>query len=365
MGGRLRKADSHRITQFCRALVDRGLQDDRVRYLASGRYSDCFLVTASPDVQVVAKASTYRDGCLRAVARAMQKGDYDKAKAVLQADAVGIGGRVARVTNLMLHNDVTPHLVWAFGDFDCKNFAQAATGTKLGPSMRKRLKQINRENGQLQQLYTNLSFHEKFSQDLTDFVRDSCVTTYCFKCIIAQVVFTVACLQHVMPGFRHNDLSTNNVFVRVREAAPDRYDHYSLGGSSFYTCTPGVLVAVSDWDFAHCQDPFEYGGHQVCLRNERVVSGAYQLKPTRNPSYDTHFFLTTLLQQLRDRARAHGEVVAFLRAVTGKWNDRTDVYLARLEPQALLAHAFFDELRATPPGTVRHRFTPDGQNTSA
>lgn len=356
MPGRVRKAESHRITQFCRALADRGLQDERVRYLASGRYSDCFVVHVTPEIEVIAKVSTYRDGCLRAAARAMRKGDYEKARNVLLADAVGISNRLARITNLLLHNAVTPHLVWAFGDFDCKGFAQAALASRLAAPMRKRLKQIQRDEGQLQALYCNLSFHEKFGEDMTDFLRDHHVTSYCLKCLIAQVVFTVGCLQQVMPGFRHNDLSTNNVFVRVAKPASQGYDMYTIAGITFYTGVPDVLVAISDWDFAHCQEPFEYGGRTACLRNERVVSGAYQLGPAPNPTYDVHFFLTTLLQQVRHRARAYPDVVAFLREVTGKWSDRCDVFIPRLDPLLLLRHDFLAELAARPHGPLRNTY---------
>ena len=333
--------------------MDRGLQDDRVRYLASGRYSDCFKVDVGSGMEVIAKVSTYREGCLRAVARAMQGGDYSKAKRVLQADAVSIANSLSSVLNLMLHRGFTPHLVWSYGNFDCKGFAQTALQSRLAPPMRKRLKQLREDGGDLQSLYTNVSFHERFTQDLTDFLEENQVTDYCLKCIIMHIIYTVGCLQAVMPGFRHNDLSTNNVFVklvRVDKSAPLMYDTYVTPAATLHTCVPGVLVAVADWDFAHCHDKFTFGSTEFHLRNERVVSGAYQLKAMPNPTYDVHFFLTTLLQQIRHRPRTHTSVISFLRAVTGKWSDRTDVLLPRLEPARILNHKFFDELREPPAG---------------
>lgn len=352
---RLRKGECHRIRVLCETLMERGLQDDRVKYLASGRYSDCFKVDVGGGMEVIAKVSTYREGCLRAIARAMQADDYSKARRILQSDAVSIANSLSSIINLMLHRGSTPHLVWSYGNFDCKGFAHTALKSRLAAPMRKRLKQLQEEGGDLQCLYTNISFHERFTQDLTDFLQEHQVTDYCLKCIIMHVVYTVGCLQTVMPGFRHNDLSTNNVFVKLTEvdkSEPLTYDTYQTPQTTLHSCLPGVLVAVADWDFAHCHDRFTFGSSDFYLRNERVVSGAYQLKNMPNPTYDVHFFLTTLLQQIRHQPRTHTPVIAFLRAVTGKWSDRSDVLLPRLEPRKLLQHHFFDELREPPRGTV-------------
>ena len=327
-----------------------------MRYLASGRYSDCFRIHVGQGADVVLKVSFYREGCLRAIGRAMRDGNYSKAKRILQSDAVSISNRLAPILNLILHRDITPHLVWNYGNFDCKGFAQTALRTRLAPPVRKRLRQLNEEGGRLQSLYTNVSFHERFTADITDFLHEKHVTAYCLKCMIMQVIYTVGCLQFVMPGFRHNDLSTNNVFVKHSESPEDQpvYDEYRLGPAKLFTGIPTILVALADWDFAHCQDPVSWGDREVYLRNERVVGGAYQLKPSPNPTYDVHFFLTTLLEQIRSKPRAYGEVVTFLRAVCGRWSDRTDVLLPRLEPTRILMHSFFDELRAPPEGQLRN-----------
>lgn len=348
--------DSHHITSFCRALLASGLQGDRVRYLASGRYSDCFVVQAGGGREVVAKMSTYREGCLRAISRAMSKGDYARAKKILLGDAVCISNRLAAVTNTLLHRGVTPHLVWYFGSFDCKGFLHQACRSKLAPPIKERLKDLHKEGSRLQALYSNVSFHERFRNDLTDFLKDNHVTTYCLKCIIFQVVFTVGCLQQLMPGFRHNDLSTNNVFINDEPVGEPACDRYHLNGMTMYTCVPHILVAIADWDFAFCPTTVSLTGRDLDLRNERVASGAYNLKASSNPTFDTHFFLTTLLQQLRAHPKTYADVITFLRRVTGKWSDRCDILVPRLKPTTLLAHEFFDELRLEPDCPVREEF---------
>ena len=356
MACRVAKAESHHIAVFCKALLACGLNSERVRYLASGRYSDCFTVRVTQSQEVVAKISTYREGCLRAVGRQMQMGNYEKAKKIIASDAISISNTLSSVTNLMLSRGVTPHLVWAFGHFDCKGFNQQACHTRLGPSIRKRMRELHKEGSKLQGLYSNVSFHERFHNDLTDFLHDNHVTAYAVKCIIFQVVYTVGCLQAIMPGFRHNDLSTNNVFVSADDTDEATCDRYELDGSVLYTAMPGITVALADWDFAHCQNNVKYAGFEAPLRNERVVSGAYSLKPKPNPTYDVHFFFTTLLQQLKSHPRAYADINTFLRAVSGRWSDRTDILLPRLQPSILLKHAFFDELREKPLLPVRNSY---------
>jgi len=346
---RIDNAERHHISASCKSLLDSGLNSERVRYLASGRYSDCFSLTVTSSREVVAKVSTYREGCLRAIARCMVVGDYHKAKKILMGDAVCISNKLAAITNLILSRGITPHLVWNFGDFDCKGFFQQACRSRLAVPLRKRMKELQKEGCRLQSLYSNVSFHEKFHFDLTDFLHNNHVTSYCLKCIIFQVIYTVSCLQDIMPGFRHNDLSTNNIFITCREDVQDTANRYMLSdGTSIFTCIPHIMMAIADWDFAHCQNTVSYTGHDVCLQNERVVSGAYSLKPRPNPTYDTHFFLTTLLQQIRNRPRTYKDIIDFLKHVCGKWSDRCDIMLPRLEPSRLLQHHFFDELRETP-----------------
>lgn len=318
-----------------------------VKYLASGRYSDCFVVKISPSREVVAKVSSYREGCLRAIARCMQTDRYERARQILKSDAVSISRQICTITNLLLSREATPHLVWSFGGLDSKGFVGQALKTHLAPPFRKRTKECRQEKCNLQLLYSNISFHERFHHDLTDFLHDNHVTAYALKCIIFQVIYTIGCLQQIMPGFRHNDLSTNNVFVNF---GPSQHacSSYTLGQHVMYTNIPNILVAIADWDFAFCKEPVVYGGHTVNLQNERVVSGAYNLKPRTNATYDVHFFLTTLLPRLSGRPRSYSEAIGFMKMVTGKWSDRVDILLPRLEPMELLNHSFFDELREIP-----------------
>lgn len=352
--GRIRKAEAHRISSFCNLLVSRGLQDSCVKFLASGRYSDCFRIQLESS-EIVAKVSTYREGCLQSIARATAKGNLAKAEIVYNSDAVTIGNRLRPILNLLLNRETTPHLVWGYGDYDCKNFIETALRSRLCGPMRKRLRNIKKEGGVLQAKYCNISFHEKFTYDLTDFLNQHDVSEYALKCILFQIVHTIACLQDIMPGFRHNDLSTNNIFVKLLSKGDVCYDEYVMNGSSFYTHIPHILVAIADWDFAHCQEPFEWAGKQTFLRNERVVGGAYELKPSPNPTFDVHYFFTTVLQQIRRQPRKYGETIAFLRKSCGTWNDRTDILLPRLNPTHIIEQPYFDYLREKPTNGVLNK----------
>lgn len=368
MTSRPTKEERHQVSASCKAVFG-GPNNSlaAVTYLASGRYSDCFVMRASASIQVVAKVSSYREGSLRAIARSMQGDDYARAKRIFMADAVTISKQVCIVTNLMLARRVTPHLVWSYGGVDRRGFYERALKTHLAPPIRKRLKEFGREKARLQGLWTRISFHERFHHDLTNFLQGNHVTSYTLKCIIFQVVYTVACLQGTMPGFRHNDLSTNNVFLNHDARASPACCAYSIFGADMYTAIPHILVAVADWDFAHCRSPVTYAGTAMELQNERVVSGAYSLKPRDNATYDVHFFLTNLLPLLSPRPRAYAEVISFIKRVTGRWSDRVDILLPRLEPGKVLQNSFFAELLDKPdlPVTASYKLHSDSSSSSS
>lgn len=363
MTRRLNKAERHQAAASCRAMFEDGKVERHVTYLASGRYSDCFAVRTSATTTVVAKVSSYREGCLRAMARSMKAGDYKRAEGILMGDAVSISKHVCMVTNLMLARHVTPHLVWSFGGVDARGFYHSALNTHLGPPVRKRLKEFGKDKARLQSRWSHISFHERFHSDLTDFLHATHITSYALKCIIFQVVYTVACLQQTMPGFRHNDLSSNNVFVNYDNKAEPSCTRYCVFDTTMYTAIPNILVAVADWDFAHCRDIVTYTGDPISLQNERIVSGAYNLKPRLNATYDVHFFLTNLLPLVMTRPRAHAETINFIRMVTGRWSDRVDILLPRLEPCRVLQHDYFKELQERPDITLSATYRD--HNTSA
>jgi hypothetical protein len=158
------------------------------------------------------------------------------------------------------------------------------------------------------------------------------------KTLIFQVVYTLACLQKLFPGFRHNDLSSNNVLVKP---APPECTRYAFADMHpVYTSTP-FLAALADFDFTHVPN------HDV-LSNERVLSGKYKIQAHPNNSYDTHLFLNSIYKCLKRRRKSQAlcpQTWRFMAGLhLGKYAERLDVHIPHLVPRCVLSHQYFASL---------------------
>jgi len=113
-----------------------------------------------------------------------------------------------------------------------------------------------------------------------------------------------------------------------------------------------VLIGISDYDFTHVP------GHSS-LANERIISGKYQVTETPNKTYDTHFFLKSVLKSLKVTSRKAPKTISFLKSLPLQREDRLDTReIAGLEPEVLLKHPYFDPLRVSkiPRGVETYSF---------
>ena len=302
-----------------------------VRHLGSGKYSDVFKVQPRPGSKaVVMKVSYYRNDTFCAMIDRVRKGDVGGATASKKRDAVQVGNRFARIT-AALADTVSPHFVIVFCSEDCKDFA-----AKLGPLLRNRLKELS----PMQRKFNNVCFMELFHGTMTRFLLRSQTDDATVRGLVFQVVYTLAALQKKFPGFRHNDLSTNNVLLKKLRTAHDLA--YRVGRRTYVVPTT-MFPALSDYDFVHAPGP--------ALQNERVLSGKYKVDGRPNDSYDTHFFLKSVFKCLEKRLAAFPETSAFLARLALKQEDRQNGrVMARLRPSTLLKDPYFAPLQAAPAG---------------
>jgi hypothetical protein len=112
--------------------------------------------------------------------------------------------------------------------------------------------------------------------------------------VIFQTVFTIAVLQRVFPGFRHNDLKTANVLVGACTDSVTRIYHF--GTSRFVMLQPQVHVTIIDFACAHAP------AHPL-LHNELVEDGWFQHHGIDNAStsslYDLHLLFYGIASGLR------------------------------------------------------------------
>lgn len=304
-----------------------------LRHLGSGKYSDVFKVTAGKAKPVVMKVSYYRDDTLCSFVRRAKQGDLRGALRAKSQDAIQVSNTFAKLTATLL-DSVSPHFVVVFCDQDCKAFAP-----RLGALLRERLQKLT----PLQKRFNNVCFMEVFHNNLTNFLVGGRYDEATLRGLVFQVLYTAAALQKLLPGFRHNDLSTNNVLIKRLRARP--LLSYAFDGQTYHVAVP-FLVALSDYDFVHVPG-------NPALSNERVMNGRYKVDGRRNDSYDTHFFLKSVLKCIQRRAEEFPQTMEFLKRLRMREEDRqNNAVFARLRPAALLKDPYFAPLTEKPEGHV-------------
>lgn len=305
-----------------------------IALVGSGKYSDVFRVRPPGGQAVIMKVSYYRNETLCDVVRRVKTGDIAGALRAKRHDSIQVGATFARVTESMM-DGVSPHFVYVFCELDCLRLAP-----KLAPLLGNRLKELT----PLQQRYNSVCFMEVFHTNMTRFLQAGRADEATLRGMIFQVLYTLAALQARLQGFRHNDLSTNNVLVkRLRRRPLLSYASAAAGSAVFYVWST-AFPALSDYDFVHVP-------RRAGLANERVQSGRYKVDARRNDSYDAHLFLKSVLKCIHRRRKDFPATSAFLARLKMRDEDRqNDVQLPLLRPSTLLGDDYFAPLKRRPPG---------------
>lgn len=307
-------------------------REAQISLIGSGKYSDVFKVKPPAGRIVIMKVSYYRDDTICDVIKRVKDGDVKAALRAKRRDSIQVGAEFARVTAKLMDR-VCPHFVYVYCELDCRMLAP-----KLGPLLKERLKELT----PLQQRYNSVCFMEVFHTNMTRFLATGKVDEAVLRGMVFQVLYSMAVLQARLPGFRHNDLSTNNVLVKRLRRRP--LLSYEVGGDTFYVWS-SAFPALSDYDFVHVP------GH-AGLANERVQSGKYKVDGRRNDSYDSHLFLKSVVKCIHRRREAFPATSAFLARLKMRDEDRQNgSVFPRLRPAVLLKDAYFAPLKRRPPGS--------------
>ena len=311
-------------------------KSDLITFIGSGRYSDVFKVSSGRK-SVIMKLSYYRDNTLCDFVSKLRNGDSEGARKAKNKDSIMVSAAFANATNALIIKKASPHFVFVYCHADCRNMA---------PRLQSLLKDRIKTSTKIQLKYNNACFMEQYTSDMTKWLRghSTTVTDDTVRAGLFGVLYTLAVLQKAYPGFRHNDLSTNNVLVkRLRKPAKIGY---VFNGVRYFASTP-VFVAISDYDFTHVPN-------HPTLQNERVAGGKYRVTETPNKTYDTHFFLKSVLKSLTaKKSNILPATRAFLKSLPLQTEDRLDTReIPGLEPEVLLANPYFTKLRRSiPSGT--------------
>jgi hypothetical protein len=229
----------------------------------------------------------------------------------------------------------------------------------------------SRENATGQKFnYNSISIVKRYSSDITKFVKTMKMTDEVLAVVVFQVMYSLAALQRYISRFRHNDMSTNNVFVSVDPAPQKReYVAYTVGdgkSETFYLPRIGVDVALADYDFASGNTVGVPGLESLSpIRNVKVKVGGWAnvdewfINPVEHKSYDAQYFLYSMDHSLPPRKARRSlftspdpisKTRAFLKRIMKASNKRfrSGTRFPALYPLNILKDPFFADFRIPP-----------------
>ncbi len=85
--------------------------------------------------------------------------------------------------------------------------------------------------------------------------HDNPVSIAIMRSLIFQIVYTLHALRTMYPGFKHNDLHSSNVMLRVDtgfaySASRPKYMKYTVGTTSYFVPYFGIVTKIIDFAFA-------------------------------------------------------------------------------------------------------------------
>ena len=368
------------LTQGLRSLDCSRLDLSKMKHIASGTYNDVFMYTLPSSNKAVFRLSYYNRRTIKQMEQMIEDKkrtggpEYSDRKSsaykelMVQArnlcslDSVRIKIHFSQLTNFLIKNNASPHFVYTYSSKDCKKALQHVAKALPTKQVDKRME----PDSSCHTRYNNISFQETFDMDITQALRRATdpqnpltMTDDDLRQIVFQVLFTLAVLQHYVPMFRHNDLSTNNVLVKTVPMNTKAYT-YQLYGMRFHLVKPSFFAAIHDFDLSHADAYIMHMGGdpaRFSLQNQIVIKGAFQgngaeaIRPNYNPSFDAFFFLSVLRGQLSGRKHLFPQTFAWL---TGDLNvDKYPFkYLQTVDqmfiPTNLLGLNYFNPLRVQP-----------------
>lgn len=292
--------------------------------LGSGKYSDIFKVQNGDQIFVM-KVSYYREESVKKFMKKIEEGDERGARKAKDEDAISIASKFSEVAKKMETYNVTPHFLSVYESKDVKNFIEKI------PILEKRFKELSH----FQRKYNHVSFMNLYDTDLTIFLTKANVDDNMMRCIIFKIIYSIFSAQTLLKDWRHNDLSTNNVLIKMNKNLCVL--SYTFEENTFFTKS-AFDISIIDYDFVYAD--------VNKLRNHRVTNGRFKLSADRNASYDVHFFLKSVFKCITKNERAKvNETIKFLKSIDLKDQDRQDVEIPSLFPKEVLKNSYFKNLK--------------------
>ena len=189
--------------------------------------------------------------------------------------------------NDLINAKISPHHTFFYDSFDCD--AKIISNIKTSKEV-KFFRKLNsdikrgRKSSVIKVLICELS-----SNDLHGYIMDRSssgekLTNLELKVIFLQVCYMITVTQYYFPGFRHNDLKSDNILVDIYPPEENTYYCYHIFGKKIYLPDIGVRVKMWDLDYASTDS----------LENSKVNdswSAEFGCTKNHNPIYDLFIFV--------------------------------------------------------------------------
>lgn len=358
--------------------ADCAIDPRRLRHLGSGVYNDVYEIVDRPDVvlrlsyfneDVLSRVISLKENLKRAIRQKVASHIQRYTQAIknhIDEDPITVESKIMDITNALIARKVSPHYVEKFSSMECRGFFDRMRAQKKIP--KKRLESSNKNATGQKYNYNSISIVRRYSSDITTFVKTMRMTDQILAVVIFQVMYSLAALQRYISNFRHNDLSTNNVFISVDDKPPKNIEYaaYTIGKSdTVYLPCIGVHAALADYDFASGGKVRVPGMESLSpIRNVKVKVGGWAntdewfINPIEHKSYDAQYFLYSLEHSLpahkakrslftRRNTDPIPKTRAFLKRVMNASNKRfrSGTRFPALYPLNILKDPYFDAFR--------------------
>lgn len=352
-------------------IKDDFLRKCSVKRIGSGTYNDAFKINLpmEENKDVVMRLSYYDKNVLQAALQSLEGNIFKEGRklnvpddAMKRAihlnrfDPVKVKNNYSLVCRYLIDMGICPNFVYMY------HYADAH-------SMFTQLRHMLPEKRLLQpqQDFSNASFHELFDCNLFHALVHKLVSDEEeLRVIVLQVLYAIHVLQLYLPGFRHNDLSTSNILLKLRESGPHNCHTvaYAIGGHNFTFSSKYSFAAVWDFDLAHSPGrctrlgkyTVKHDWEGVNLRNTIITRDKFanytkdpsvkNINKKYNPAFDTHFFLSSLRKAIRKCGGFKGTEAFINSLIPNDSADYTDKVRSDLYPCNILMNKYFDALKS-------------------
>ena len=164
-----------------------------------------------------------------------------------------------------------------------------------------------------------------------------------YKPLLFQIIHTLAVIQKEFPGFRHNNLTIDNVIIYIEKN--DNHKVYEFGSKKWSIINNNFDIKISNFEKATL--PKIYG-----VKNQRDTDVPYINEV--NDYFDLHSFLNSLLENIKNKSnsKCNLETTNFLNKIIPiqlRGMKDKKFYLTKNEklfkPSELLSDSYFNEYK--------------------